>query len=268
MSEFRRLLVAACKRLWDGNIPGLLFSGGSDSLSVLWSLLELGARPVCYTFHLQGQRHADVVVSEKVARAEGLQHEVVIIPRDVARLERDVRELVRRTGGARKTHIQCLYPLLHLTPAIAERQVFTGLNADDWWGTAASDAINCSKNRAEFDRRRRKRQADPKTSGWQFWDALMTEQGHELCCPYRDPAVVKYLLSKSWPELNKPRQKAPLAEGFTAEFQRHKCWRKNDNLQCGSGIREWHDVLLKEPVNKLGRTRVQDLYRDILEGRA
>lgn len=267
MTEFRQLLEAACRRLYAGGTPALLFSGGTDSLTVLWSLLSIGARPVCYTFHLQGVRHADLIVSRAICEAEGLPQRIVTIPRDVGALEADVRHIVTRFRTARKTHVQCLYPVLHIARAVKEAQVFSGLNADDWWGSAASDAINCAKDQAEFDRRRRKRLADPTTSGWQFWQALFAAQEQELCCPYRDAEVVKWLCARSWPELNKPRQKQPAVEAFAEEFQRHACYRRNDNLQCGSMIREWHDVLLGEPVNKYGRTRVQDLYRDMLEGR-
>ncbi len=268
MSEFRVLLTAACRRAWDGSEPALLFSGGTDSLTVLWSLLEIGARPTCYTFHLEGIRHVDLVVSERVAAEANVPLRVVTIPRDIVALEGDVRASVLRFQTARKTHVQCLYPMLHVAPVVAERQVFTGLNADDWWGSAKSDAINCAKDHAEFDRRRRKRRADLTASGFQFWRDLFAGHGGELCCPYRDEAVVDWMCARSWPELMRPQQKQPAIDGYRAEFERHACYRRNDNLQCGSKIREWHDALLATPVNVRGRSQIQQLYRDMLEGRA
>ena len=268
VSEFRARITASVTALWDGTPPALLFSGGTDSLTVLWSLLEVGARPTCYTFHLEGTRHADLVVSEQVAAADGLDHRVVTIPRNIKQLEADCRSIVNRFGTARKTHVQCLYPMLHIAPEVTEQQVFTGLNADDWWGSAKSDAINCAKDPEEFDKRRAKRQADPTTSGFAFWNKLFAGLGHELCCPYRDRALVRWMLSKTWPELMRPKQKQPAVEGYREEFVRHACYRLNDNLQCGSGIREWHDVLLSQPCNTRGRKSVAGLYRDMMEGRA
>ena len=263
MNDFRRLLMQACERLSDGSTPALLFSAGTDSLTVLWSLLAIGVRPVCYTFHLEGLRHADLLCAERECRRLGIAQEVITIPRDVQTLAADVRTCVS-LAGTRKTHVQCLYPFLHVLPRVNEHQVFTGLNADDWWGSAKSDAINCARDKREFDRRRRKRQADETTSGYTFWRALAESYGRELCCPYRDPDLVEWFLSQSWRDLMAPKQKQPAVTGFQDEFAASGIYRRNDNLQCGSGIREWHDVLLSEPgVNRNGRTNIVALYKDM-----
>ena len=74
-----------------------------------------------------------------------------------------------------------------------------------------------------------------------------------------------WLRSKSWPELNKPKQKQVALDAFAEEFAAIDIYRTNANLQCVSGIREWHDELLDTELNKRGRIRVADLYRDILK---
>lgn len=43
-------------------------------------------------------------------------------------------------------------------------------------------------------------------------------------------------------------------------------YRKNSNLQCNSGIREYHDLLLRTELNKRKSKNVVAIYNDILKG--
>ena len=45
----------------------LFFSGGTDSLTVLWTLLDLGADVRCYVFALPRQERGDVAVASVAA---------------------------------------------------------------------------------------------------------------------------------------------------------------------------------------------------------
>ena len=231
---------------------------------ILWCLLDLGAKPTCYVFYLENLESADLLCSRRVCEHYDLPLQEVVIRRDIEQLEQDVRYIITRFRTARKTAVQCLYPILHIFPAIAEHQVFSGLNADDWFGSTKSDTINCAADRAEFDRRRRNRWDDPTASGWCWWRELIESHGKKLVCPYRDPAVFEWFMKHSWAELNRPRQKQAAVDAFCEEFKELAIYRRNDNLQCGSGVREWHDVLLTTSLNKQQRTRVQDLYGDVL----
>lgn len=263
VSTFRDLLKQATAKLLQDTNPALLFSGGTDSSTVLWTLLDLGARPTCYTFTLQGTPSVDLPAARKITKHYGLTLREVVIPRTLDTLKADVGKAVA-VGARKKVHVQCLQPLFHLLPAIGQRQVFTGLNADDWWGTAASDAIRHSKDPALFRRVRQQRFADQTTSGFAFWKAVTEQAGKQLCPPYRDPALVQWLLSQSWKQLNTPRQKGPALLDFMPEFTACGVWRRNVNLQCASGIREWHEELLADKsYNVHGRRSVAALYRDV-----
>lgn len=263
MTPFRELLKQAVSRLLGDAAPALLFSGGTDSSTVLWTLLDLGARPACYTFTLQGSASLDLPAARAITKYYGLTLNEVVIPRKLDVLKADVAKAVA-VGARKKVHVQCLQPLFHLLPAIAEHHVFTGLNADDWWGTAASDAIRHSKDEALFRRVRQQRFADQTSSGFAFWNAVTEQSGKQLCAPYRDPALVLWLLSQSWKQLNTPRQKWPALLDFMPEFTACGVWRRNVNLQCASGIREWHEELLADrSYNQRGRKSVAALYRDV-----
>jgi len=263
VSEFRGILKKAVQRLLQPGRPALLLSGGTDSSTVLWTLLDCGATPHCYTFTLQGTPSPDLPAARKIAKHHGITLTEVVIPRRLDVLKADVERAVS-AGARKKTHVQCLQPLFHLLPRIAEQQLFTGLCADDWWGTAASDAIRHSKDSRLFRHVREQRFADETTSGFAFWRSIAQQHGKELCAPYRDRDLVEWLLSQSWEQLNKPRQKAPALIDFMSEFKACGVWRRNVNLQCASGIREWHEELLADrSYNQRGRKSVAALYRDV-----
>jgi len=205
------------------------------------------------------------VVAAKIAcETWGLPLCIVQIPR--SSLLEDVKVLTGKFRATRKTLVQCAHPLLHLLPAIAEEQVFTGLTADDWWGSSKSDAINCSGNHAEFQRRRRARLQDVETSGYALWQRIAEAYGKRLCVPYRSTEVTSWMLSRTWEQLNRPKQKQAAIDAFIAEYSRVAIYRRNCNLQCGSGIREWHDTLLSRPCNVNRRTNVVALYKDLAAG--
>lgn len=264
VSSLRTELVGACRNQLTEGPAALLLSGGTDSLTVLWSLLDLGVHPMCYSFYLQGKVHTDVVAAKLACETWGLPLRVVQIPR--SSLLEDVKVLIGKFAATRKTLVQCAHPLLHLLPEIAEEQVFTGLTADDWWGSSKSDAIHCARNYTEFQRRRRARLQDVETSGYALWRRIAETYGKHLCVPYRSAEVTSWMLSRTWEQLNRPKQKQAALDAFRAEYSRVAIYRRNCNLQCGSGIREWHETLLSHPCNVNRRTNVVALYKDIAAG--
>jgi len=52
LERLRQLLKQEISKDLPNEPVALLFSGGTDSLTVLWTLMELGAKVTCYTFHL------------------------------------------------------------------------------------------------------------------------------------------------------------------------------------------------------------------------
>lgn len=241
MTKFRELIYKAIQQRVDGNPVALLFSGGTDSLIVLWSLLALGIETHCYTFRLENVESKDSLIASKICRAWDVPFNLVIIPEGpVDILESNLRELIQIIRSSRKTHVECSFPFWYLVPYIAETQVWSGFNGDDLWGSAKNIVIECSKDRAKFRAVREKLIADPLTSAWQCVETICKVNDKQLLSVYRDREVIDYLLSFSWEELNKPRQKILAYEAFYKEFERvPNIWRRNDNLQCGSGLREY-----------------------------
>jgi len=58
----------------------------------------------------------------------------------------------------------------------------------------------------------------------------------------------------------------PAVLGFEDEFRKVPIYRRNDNLQCGSGVREHVARLLAcSEVNERGRRSAAKLYADLME---
>jgi len=184
MRDFRGLLHTAIEKDLFNDPVALLFSGGTDSLTVLWTLLDLGARVTCYTFQLEHKISNDSRVSQIAACAWNVPLELIIIPHQNTKdLACDIRSLIYSMGSSRKTHVECVWPFTFLSEKIKERQVWTGLNADDLFGSSKSMAIRYGKDVSGFEHARKKLLNDPSTSGWKFINNICGQRGAELNSP-------------------------------------------------------------------------------------
>lgn len=89
--------------------------------------------------------------------------------------------------------------------------------------------------------------------------------GIEVLYPYRSPDVIKFIMSKSWEEINKPRWKKwknLMIQDFE-KFKELKIYRSRGSQQIVAGTREFHNKLLSTSLNIKKRKRVQELYKDI-----
>jgi len=248
--EFRQLLIASTKAQVRDRHVGLLLSGGTDSMCVMWSLLDLGVAVHAYTFHLEGNESKDCEAARRAASLYGVELTEVVIPHQTpVELAADVAPLVKRMGSARKTHVECTWPFTWMAPAIEERQVFTGMSADDLWGSAAYMIIRFSKDRGVFEAHRREIMADETTGGWSFVRDEFTRAGKSLMAPFRGHDVMEWFFQRDYSELNKPKQKNPAHDGFADYYSQAKgVYRRQSNLQVGSGIREYMARMLDDPV--------------------
>jgi asparagine synthetase B (glutamine-hydrolysing) len=234
--EFRQILRDTVKQRLADEPVALLFSGGTDSLTVLWTLLDLGAQVTCYTFRLRDVESTDAKVSALACRHWGVPQVVVTEGADVAA---DTQSVIRVIKSARKTHVEVMYAYWHLLREVKESQVWSGLQADTLYGSNKKSAIAHGKTGPEqFAEFRRNLLRDPGQEGLAQAQAVASYYGKELCAPYATEAVREWFMRWRWADLNKPKQKMPAILGFNDRFHELPIYRIDDNLQCGSGIRE------------------------------
>jgi asparagine synthetase B (glutamine-hydrolysing) len=251
----------------DSKDVALLFSGGTDSLTCLFSLFEMDIKPTLYTFYLEGKPNRDLEYSKKVAEFYSLEHTIIEIPYSLSKLEESVLYITENLPVDRKTNVQCVFPFLYVMPQVKEKYVVSGLCADDLYGSAKSVIIKASKNKEVFDSIREKTRSSLNSSAYlpikQF---IEQTHGKVFITPYREQEVHDFFMEKSWAELNKPKQKQIAIDAFSSYFEEQDIYRKNSNLQVESGIREYHNELINSELNENNRRRVDEIYKDLIKG--
>jgi len=243
----------------------LLFSGDTDSLTILWTLLDLGIQVTCYTFRLERVFSTDSKVAQKVTAHWGIPSIHVIAPyQEPEILAQDVRQVIHIIGSHRKTHVEVMWGYWYLLAQVEQEIVFSGLQADTLYGSSRNMAIRYSKDPKAFIEARRKLIANPDQEGYQQAQKLASYFGKDLHTPYTNQGIREFMLGYSWAELNRPKQKMPAVWGFIPEFRNLPVYRRNDNMQCDSGIREYMARMLDSSVNINHKRHVQELYKEMI----
>lgn len=237
MRELRDLLKAVVKKDLPDEPVALLFSGGTDSLTVLWTLLDLGVEVHAYTFRLSYFESADARVSRAACKQYGIPQTVVTEGPDSP--EQQIYDVIRVIQSPRKTHVEVMFGYWFLMKAVKERHVYSGIQADTLYGSNKKSAIHYGKRPVSaFTDYRQKLLANPGQEGLAQARLIASHFGKVLHAPYADPAVRDFFFNYSWKDLNRPKQKMPAILSFEREFRESGLYRHDDSMQCGSHVRE------------------------------
>lgn len=272
-AEWRDKLLEAVEPHAKAGLP-LLLSGGVDSATLLAACVHLGHRPSCYGFALNvPSTSTDFRMARRMAVRLGCDWTAVLIPRTFEQLESDVREVIRLLRTSRKTSVQCAQPIMHLTRQIAKDGFSDALVGA---GGVVLDDRRVMTIRAEGgeeaarEYRREKLDDRHRDCGTGRMHEMARLMGVTLEEPYSDEPLRSYALALDISELNRgPRgfgQKGIAVRAFPDFWMRNSRWyRRNSPLQVNSGVREWHDELLRSPLNANGAKRVVAIYNRLLK---
>lgn len=264
MKKFKEILKSAIGDYQIKDKCALLFSGGTDSLTIFWALKELGIDFKCYTFGLKDIRSIDIEVSKLACDFYDIEHEIIEAESKGIVLRDELEEVISIIKSYRKTHVEVMWGYFYLIKNIKEKFILSGLQADTLYGSSKSMSIKYSKSPSEFRVAREKAIKNNDQEGYAQAILLSKFYNKILYAPYTHPKVRKFILKYSWRELNSPKQKKPARVGFSKYFHQIPIYRKNDNMQCGSGIREYlSELLWDKEVNKGSHTKVTRLYKEI-----
>lgn len=246
----------------------ILLSGGLDSGTILAASLELGRTPHCYSFRIGQKDHTDVTVSRQMCDRYGLEHTVVDVPREQAKLIEDIQRIMIMHHSSGKTVVQCCHPMLYL----AERLQADGVEKV-YIGTGGvvednrKSAVILHQEGEDAARQYRSQnlviRGNPDSATRKMHETL-EHYGVQGLEPYTDPSFAPYSLGLDMGEINTPKIKGIAARAFPSFWMANKWYRKNSPLQVNSRLREWHDTLLKTSLNQGGKHKtVRGLYNDI-----
>lgn len=119
--ELRERLVERARGVNPDGKACLALSGGVDSVTALFAMLEAGQRPRCYTFYMEGHVSDDLVAAKRLTEHFGLEHVVVMVPTAHDEIVRNVQRVIAGTCKIKKTIIECTAPWTYIGRAMAER---------------------------------------------------------------------------------------------------------------------------------------------------
>lgn len=267
MGEMRSLIGDALEHLLEGQVDvALSYSGGTDSNCLLFSLVERGWRPHLYSYCIEGFPSEDLERARNVSDLFDLPLTVCWVDGTVDGIIRDVRKLLY-AGIRGKVSIQCMQGHLYVASCVEEPVIVNGSGVDALYGVYRSIILNGARDdKGVFDRLRRDHLRDPNDDAMMYQSALFDAYDIEVVYPYRQQSIVDFLMGLSWREINEPRLKWVTVRDFQDEYQQvDGLYNPRGSQQIMAGTREMHDQLLRSPINRRGRKRVSDVYRDLAE---
>lgn len=271
---FRSKFLEACKPFKDWPI---FLSGGNDSMAILAAVLELGGRPDLLHFKVTGWPSPEVERVEKVAAHYKLNLEIVKRDPTIENALIDLTDIMvflaryRAYNPMRTTVAQCCNVTLRLVDRALElgwSQALMGVGGINDDTRACAVAYHESGDAGSDPLRRYtllmgtiplETEVNPINAEVNLAKAL----GIKIAQPFADPQFAEFLLSVPFKVVNYPKQKAIALRAFD-EFFKVAGWKLNTNMHVGSGMREWHNSLLKTPLNPNCSQNVGTIYKDLL----
>ena len=264
------------------NVPdseiAVLLSGGVDSVSVGLAAESAGKEVHAYSFYLNGAPSYDFIKAAEVAHKRNWNFTPIVVPTE--NLIEDWHRLVE-LNCRKKTHFECVFPFLYVYPEIEEKYVLTGWGADGYFGPSKKAMMRYSSYKKKRNYVKYCQDHNQKRLNWNefrlaYLDGdcaglkehtnLATKHNKIHVTPYLDADVRKLLMSKSYKELNKPKQKYFIRSDFT-ELKKFGTIKPHQNLHLNAGVDKLFETLLNNTeINFNERKRMMDVCRDWSNG--
>ena len=270
----RKLLEDHIKNNVPDNEIAVLLSGGVDSVSVGLAAESAGKEVHAYSFYLNGAPSYDFVKAAEIAHKRNWNFTPIVVPTN--NLIQDWHRLVE-LKCRKKTHFECVFPFLYVYPQIEEKYVLTGWGADGYFGPSKKAMMRYSSYKKKRNYVKYCKDHNQKRLNWNefrlaYLDGdcaglkehtnLATKHNKIHVTPYLDTDVRELLMSKSYEELNKPKQKHFIRKNFT-ELKKFGTIKPHQNLHLNAGVDKLFETLLKNSeINFNKRKRMMDVCRD------
>lgn len=260
MLMFKEILRDYIERNVNPTDVALSFSGGTDSLGLLFACLDLDIKPKLYIYTVKGFPSKDLETAVWVATKYDLQLKVVEIPDDVDTLIKDVKIMLCE-GIRGKVNIQCMHGHYYVAPQVRESMILNGSGIDGIYGVYREYLLNkqARNDKTVFDILRNKHLSNPNDDAMIYQKILYQKYGVQVLYPYRHSLFVDYLMTKTWDEINRPRMKNIFVQEYQEQFDGF--YRQRGSQQIIAGTRELHDKLLGTKYNTGKYKTVTPIYR-------
>lgn len=258
---FRKLIRESCSDFVDA-IPrnarnsevGIMLSGGFDSTSILWSLLELGVKPRVYTFSIDGLG-VDAQKAIQLADHYGLKYEVVHLKKDPELVVADlihVHEVGEGKMTSRPDH-EVLAMFLQIGRHAKNdgvKYIFSGIGDNAIHLHGRKSEVRCRSGfTSTHETNLRRAEAAGDQQSIVLTQLFHDDLGMYLCLPLFGPTIAQPYHDVSWHVMNNPGMKRISIRAFEAEERACGVKIVPKPMQTGdAGSREYFDKLVPQSI--------------------
>ena len=240
----------------------LAISGGKDSATILFALLELGITPTCYNFHVEGVASSDYLYAKETCAKMKVNFVDCIIPKQV---DVDlVLKLIKNHNRRNKVEVECYYPYYFLYPKVKEKILLIGYSAAVHVPLTKKANIHFKNDPVALNKWREEYFTVTIANNLKCLNDMAKEYNLKVVDPFYDRNMLEWFKLQTWKSLHTPNQKQVFIDMFPSEYSLINTM-KQMSFQCGdSMIREvFESMLLDKQLNTNNRSRMLDLYRDL-----
>lgn len=255
------ILIELANALDDKNV-GVFASGGIDSWSVVFSLLEVGKHVHVYSFTLEDRQSYDFLKARELSQIYDLKFTPIFLPTNLEKLKSDILILHNKFHATKKVEYECLWPFMYCYDAVEETVVGSGLCADGYFCISKSGCLHYKNDIDNF------RYNYFNNNGSQYKNHFIMAEHYkkELFMPYKSDMMFDFFAGKSWDECNRPKQKQLIYDSFDNNFSVGKL-KTHSNLHLGdSGIAKHFDKLLYTDWNLYNYKSVTGIFNSVNRG--
>lgn len=251
---------------------GIALSGGSDSATVLFAMMECGVKPHCFIFKLANIDSSDSRVALDMCRTLDVPHTLVEAPSTMESLEAATKTMLMQGCPPKKASVQSTHCYLFVYEEAARQgfnTLFTGMAGDLYFNTvrkADQKMRGQPDNVNKWFRRDLLANTASENEGSMLGIRKAREHhGFVDYCPFLDPEFIEVALNIPMVFMNYLGKTKHIQNyAFVEYWKRGQWYRDNSPLQINSGLREFHDRFLDSPHNYTKAKDVAVIYRQFL----
>ena len=260
MNELKQLFMLSMRRcVGNASRVAVALSGGKDSHTILFALLEMGITPVAYSLHVEDNESTDYKVAKRTCEQLNVEFHEVIFPKHINRQR--LIDLIVKFNRTSKVDVEVYLPLFYMLDVIKEDLVLVGITAGVMLPLSKKACIHFKNDPVALNQWRDK--------DWEYVTKKdfidLNNYSHIVVRdPFYDEDILAWFKQQTWKSLHTPNQKQVLIDMFPTMFAQVKTTPQTSMQVGDSGIREVYEQLLQDKNLNLGnRSRVNELYKDI-----
>jgi hypothetical protein len=262
---FRKLLIENTHKNIKSNSIGLAMSGGIDSASIFFCLLELDIPFECYTFYQDGYESEDLISSIHYCKTFNVPINIIKLPSDVDTIYNDVVDIIPFCGKKiLKTKVETLRPLKYIFESCKHEILLNGLSGDDYQPYLRKVNIAYTQGGDELvlESGFRKNFSQDDDGMEALSKKMAKKYGIDFIDVYENKDIENYFLQFSLSALLTPHKNL-VTTSFKDYFDKVGGFRKHSSYQVNSKTRDFHEMLLQSKYNTSNHKAVIGIYNEI-----